>query len=149
MEQFATPYRGNLDPLGVFEDEFRRTYGRILWLQDRIGDLKDEKDLIWGVTKEERIGASEFVGTNKTYEARIHVWEEMLRWERKHLLELTKVWVAAKLDTKRLEILREQVDYTKVLIIRALTAFGHDITEPETRAILSRVFEDERQEEAG
>lgn len=143
MQRFVKPYEGDIDPVSAFEMEFRRTYGRILWLEEQIANLESTDDLIWGVTKEEQVNAAEFAGTNTTSEARIHVFEEMLRWERKHFLELEKVWIRANLDERRLTMMRSQIDYTYTLVMRAAQMLGHDVTDPGVRDVLGRLFEGE------
>lgn len=139
MQRFVKPFDGNLDPITAFELEFRRTYGRILWLEEQIAELNTE-DLTWGKTKSETIYASEFSGTNTTYEARIHVYEEMLRWERKHFLDLEKLWIQAKLDAKKLTIMREAITYTYGKVIEAAKALGHDPNDETTRRALLTLF---------
>lgn len=140
MQRFVQPYTGAIDYVSVFEEEVRRTYGRILWLEEQIAGLEDEKQLVWGITKQESIHASEFSGTNTTYEARINVFEEMLRWERKHMLELEKVWIRANLDEKKLAVMRSHIDYTYSKIIDAAKALGHDPDDPATRDVLMGLF---------
>ena len=142
MQKFVQPYQGDLDPISAFELEFRRTYGRILWLESQIADLEDEA-LIWGKTKEEEVSATEFAGTNRTYEARIHVYEEMLRWERKHFLELEKVYIKANLDERRLGIMRQYLEGTYASVVALLKSLGHDTSDPEVRDKMRRMFEAE------
>lgn len=143
MQRFVQPYDGPLNPIDAFEKEFRRTYGRILWLEDQIAGFEDEKELIYGLVKEEHISAAEFAGTNQTYEARIHVYEDMLRWERKHFLELEKTYIRANLDERRLGVMREYLEGTYVSVTRLLTDLGHDTASPEVRDRLRRMFEGE------
>jgi hypothetical protein len=141
MQRFVQPYDGPLDPITAFEKEFRRTYGRILWLEDQIAGFEDEKDLIYGLVKEESITATEFAGTNRTYEAKIHVYEDMLRWERKHFLELEKTYIRANLDERRLGMMREYLEGTYASVTRLLTDLGHDTSTPEVRDKMRRMFE--------
>lgn len=139
MRKFVTPYEGDIDPITMFEVEFRRTFGRITWLEDQIGRLGDG-ELIFGVTKVEEVRATEFTGTNTTSEARIHQYEEMLRWERKHLLDLEKLWIGAKLDQQKLNLMRDTITYTYTKVIEVARMLGHDPESDETREILARLF---------
>lgn len=141
MQRFTRPYEGDLNPVSAFEMEFRRTLGRIAWLEDKISALSAPEDLIWGQTKQERIGAGEFTGTNTTDEARIHGFEEMLRWERTHLLNMEKVWISAGLENARLDLMRTYVEQTYELTQRALEALGHNVHDPEVRAVMAQVFD--------
>jgi hypothetical protein len=140
MQRFVQPYEGDINPITAFEMEFRRTYGRILWLEAQIGAFEDEKMLIWGLTKQDSITASEFPGTNKTYEARIHVYEDMLRWERTHFLKLTQLWIKANLKEQELTMMRGHIEYTFKKVMDITRALGHDPTDPATHAILEAAF---------
>lgn len=141
MKRFVVPYEGELDPIYVFEMEFRRTLGRIAWLEEQVGNLAEAKDLVWGVTKTERVNAAEFTGTNTTEEARVNTFEEMLRWERTHLMAMEKLWIAAKLDTARLTLMRTYVAESKRLVLAALKALGVDMNDPDVRSIVAKAFE--------
>lgn len=143
MERFVKPYDGPADPVSAFEMEFRRTLGRIAWLEWQLSQLRDEQELIFGLSKTETIGASEFTGTNKTYTARIHVFEDMLRWERVHLLDMEKIWLKADIANKQLNMLAGSVDYAYTLVFKALEQAGLDPTSAETRGLVARVFEHE------
>lgn len=140
MQRFTRPYEGDLNPYTAFTDEMRRTLGRIAWLEEKIASLVPD-DLIWGRTKVESIGAGEFTGTNTTHEARVHGWEELLWRERRHLLDLEKVWISADLDQQSLNLMKTYVTQTYELTKRALEALGHDTTKPEVRAVMAEVFD--------
>lgn len=139
MQRFVRPYEGDLNPVTAFEMEFRRTLGRIAWYDEQLAALASEEDLIWGETKYETAGGKDGV-PNHTYEARINLLEEMQRWERKHLLEMEKVWISAGLEQARLDLMRTFVDQTYALTERALRALGIDTTKPEVRQIMASVF---------
>lgn len=140
MQRFVQPYAGDLNPITAFEMEFRRTYGRILWLEEQIAAFTDEKDLIFGLTKEERVMATEFTGTNRTYEARIHVYEEMLRWERTHFLRLESLWIKANLKEQELTMMRGHIEYTYRKVMDIVRALGHDPGDPGVHTILEAAF---------
>lgn len=140
MQKFATPYNGQIDPLSAFENEYRRTYGHIRWYEEKIGQLQSEKDLIWGLAKEEHVNATEFAGINRTYEARIHPFAEELFKERKHLVELTKIWLKAGLEERKIAVMREYMEYTYAMVNEAARALGHDPADPEVRERIMRLF---------
>jgi len=140
MQRFVRPYEGDLNPITAFEMEFRRTLGRIEWYDEQLALLNSEEDLIWGVTKEEHISAGEFPGTNTTKEARVNILEEMQRWERKHLLDLEKVWINAGLEREKLDLMRSHMGRFRQIVDRVVTALGHDPHDPETRATLAAIF---------
>lgn len=139
MQRFVRPYQGDLDLLDAFENEFRRTLGRIAWLDEEISQLRAE-DLIWGKVKHETAGGFEGAPST-TYEARIHLYEEMQRWERKHLLEQTKVGLAVGLEKRRLEVLERQVAWTFNKVVESMRAFGIDPFSAENRATLASLFD--------
>lgn len=141
MQQFAAPYEGDVTPDDAARDELRRTYGRILWLEQQIALLASERDLIWGKTKEERTTASEFPGTTVTYEARINGFEEMLRWERRHLLDIIKVAITDKIATAEQQRTQAQIAYTWALVQQAAQALGHDVGDPNVVETLVALFE--------
>ena len=140
MQRFVRPYEGDLDPVRAFEMEFRRCLGRIAWYDEQLAALKSEEDLIWGRTKYESAGG--FEGSpNVVYEARINLLEEMQRWERKHLLDMEKVWIGAGLEARKLDLMRSYVDRTFELTERALVALGLDPKDRRVREVMRQVFE--------
>ena len=142
MQRFVRPYEGDLNPITAFEMEFRRTLGRIAWYDEQLALLASEEDLIWGRTKKERIGAGEFTGVNTTYEARVNILEEMQRWERKHLLDLEKVWINAGLEQERLSMLKAYSTRVRTYIERAFEALGLDLSDPRVLDALKHVSDE-------
>jgi hypothetical protein len=139
MEKFATPLdiddiRAN--PIVAFETEFRRTVGRIIFLDEQISKINSVDDLTWGRTKEEDIQAAEFAGTNVTKEARANALLQLQMVERKHLLDLEKIWIGAKLDVRKLEIEQDKVRLLDAAITGILTKLGHDVTDPGVRMVV-------------
>lgn len=142
MQRFVRPYQGDLNPVSAFEMEFRRTLGRIAWYDEQLANLRfddDAQDLIWGMTKHETATGADGI-PNTTYEARINILEEMQRWERKHLLDMEKVWISAGLESARLDLMRTYVDQTYDLTMRALRALGIDVKDPKVRDIMAEIF---------
>jgi hypothetical protein len=140
MQKFVRPWEGDLDPYIAFENELRRTMGRIAWYDEQIGALASSEDLIWGLTKEERVMASETPGVNRTYEARVNILEDLQRWERKHLLDMEKIWLQANLDEKRLTLMKSYVQLGYEKINEALVRLGIDTKNPDVRSVLADVF---------
>ena len=143
MQRFVKPYEGDIDPVAVFEAEFRRTLGRIRWYDEQLSLLASEEDLIWGRTKEVHVGAGEFTGTDVTYEARVNTLEQLQRWERKHLLDMEKVWIQANLDERKLNLMKRYVEATYVKVIEAVRLLGLDPTDKRVRDVLAAVLLDE------
>lgn len=138
MVKFATilPAEHYLnDPIAGFENEYRRTLGRILWYDEELARL-DAEQLTWGKSKEEEIGASEFDGTNVTYEAKANLLHELQFRERQHLINMQKIWIGAKLDESKLQIQRAYVVMLDKAMTRILTALGHDPGDPAIRQVV-------------
>jgi hypothetical protein len=136
MQRFAAPYEGHLDPMSAFETEFRRTLGRIAWYDDQLARLKKPKDVIWGKTKHEVKTGGEDAGTTVTHEARVNGFLELQNWERKHLLEMSKVWISAGLEQRKLDLMRDYVDTAYKAVLKALDLLGLDPGAPEVQEAL-------------
>jgi hypothetical protein len=138
MERFVIPLDiddPEANPVAAFETEFRRTLGRIRWYDDQLAHMEAE-DLIWGKTKVEDIGASEFSGVNKTWEAKANAIHELQFRERQHLLAMEKIWLGAKMDERKLDIQRAYVRALDGAIIGILSALGHDTSDPGVRQVV-------------
>lgn len=138
MSRFVEPISADdplNDPIAAFEAEFRRTLGRIRWYDEELAQLEADA-LIWGQTKQEVVGASEFEGVNDTYEAQASLLHELQFRERQHLLAMEKVWIGAKLDSRRLEIQASYVQMLDKALSGVLSALGHDPSDPGVRAIV-------------
>lgn len=135
LAQFVTPIASDdweAHPIAALEMDVRRTVGRIRYLDEQIALLTPES-LIWGKTKEENISATEFAGTNTTYESKVNILYTIQMEERKHLLALERVWIGAKLDAGRLELQKQAVERLDTAIVRILTRAGLDINDPDLR----------------
>lgn len=133
MEQFTHIDTSKpIDFIHEFEMEFRRTVARIKWYDEQLA-LLDEQALVWGKTKEEEVGASEFTGTNVTYESKVNTLHELQFRERQHLLAMEKVYIAARLDEKRLAIQKAQVESLDQIITGTLVALGINPADPHVR----------------
>lgn len=142
MARFTRPYEGDLNVLSAFEMEFRRTLGRIEWYDEQMMALKSAKDLIWGQTKQEVGFDGEGHKDVKTYEARANILLDLQWRERKHLLDMEKVWIGAGLEQQRLDLMKSQVARFRSLLMRALDAIGVDTTDPAILERLGSVFEE-------
>jgi hypothetical protein len=68
--------------------------------------------------------------------AGVNVWEEKLRWNRAHLKDLTRQWINAGFEQKRLEILERTVDLFERTLDGILRDLGHNPHDAEVRRIL-------------
>ena len=106
-------------------------------------DVPKQTGTAMRMTMPQAINATEFNGVNTTYEARIHVFEELLWRERQHLHRLLQTAIKANLDERQLAQQQQMIDYTYGLVQRVATALGHDTADPEVRRIIGRQFEHE------
>lgn len=138
MRRFVTPIAADdveANPLHAFEMEFRRTVARIRYFDDAIAELSED-NLASGETKREEINATEFAGTNITYEKQLNVFIRAQTEERKHLVTMTKIWIDAKLDTRKLEIESQKILLLDHAITNVLTKLGHNVLDAEVRGIV-------------
>jgi hypothetical protein len=138
MERFVAPISADdpeADVIYSFEMEFRRTVAKIRFCDEMIAELST-KDMVFGTTKIEQKTATEFTGTDVTKEAKLNAWYELQMRERKHLLEMQKIWISAKLDSKRLEISQQYVILLDTAITKSLARLGLDPTNPEIRQVV-------------
>lgn len=139
----APPVRS--DPIEVFSVEYERTLHRIRWFSFMVEELtaggNDEK-LVFGTESDETITGGLLHGQRTVKRsARLNLWEDALRWERKFLLEQQKVWLAAKLGQRALDIQARHVEYTFEKVMAVATLLGHDSNSPEVRLVLERAFD--------
>lgn len=138
MKKFTTPIDANdweANPINAFEMDFRRTVAHIRYFDEKMAELQ-ETDLVWGKTKEVEVGASEFDGTDYTYEAKMSIYYEAQMVERKHLLDLQKVWINAKLDVAKLQLEQAKIVALDSVITRSLTRLGLNSADPEVRRVI-------------
>lgn len=140
MQRFVRPYEGDLDLMQSFEDEYRRCLGRIAWYDQQLSQLADPQALVWGRTEEKVVRAGEYPGTDTTYAAKVNMFEELQRWERKHLLDMQKVALSVGLEQKRLDLMTAQVDRTYEAIVTALVKLGLDPTDERVREALAEAL---------
>lgn len=130
-----------LDPFSLLLWEIRRSGSRIEWFDSQIDQLSSEKSIWWGLTKQEKIGASEFAGTNKTYEARENVLVKMQNEERKRLQALRDEWQNNRFEAAKIAGYGAFRASTRALIAALVEAFEIDTADPEVQATLRAALE--------
>jgi hypothetical protein len=129
-----------LDPFSLLLWEIRRCGWRIEWYDAKIRELQQEKDIWWGITKEEQVGATEFVGTNRTFEARENILVKMQNEERKRLFDLTKEWQGNKFEAARIAGMGAFATATRAMIHALAAELGLDLADPEIQGVIERVL---------
>ena len=128
------------DPLQSFSYEYRRTIAAIEYWSDKIRELNDERDLVWGLSQEKYVGAGEYPGVDSTFEAKINIYEERRTIERRHLVELMKIYVKAQIGTMKLQLESDAIAALNGVISAALLAIGADPNDPTVRAAVTNAF---------
>lgn len=129
------------NPLNAFDVEFRRTIAAIRFCDAQIEKLSSSEDLVWGVTKIDSIGATEFAGQNVSYESKINAWEAKRFTEREHLTDLLKLWITAKLSEKKLAIEASTLDALQHVIDAVLISMNADPHDPKIRTIVTHAID--------
>lgn len=128
----------NVDPAEALLDEVRWTAGHVAWLRDQVQQLESQT-LVWGVADETDKGATEFPGTDTTSKAMPSVWLDLYRQERKHLVDVCKVALAAGVEERRVQ-LAEQAGAQLAQVIRAVLADLGVADDPRVPAALQRAI---------
>lgn len=130
-----------LDPFSLLLWEIRRSGARIEWFDAQIAKLGKERDIFWGITKQEKIGASEFRGTNKTYEARENILVKMQNDERKRLKELRDEWQNNKFEAAKIAGYGAFRASMRNALGAIAKEFALDLEDPEIQARMRRALE--------
>jgi len=90
LAAFGVPIE--VDPRDAALQEVWRSAGRVAYYEQRVKEIEaaDRDALVWGVTEEAEIRASEFGGTNTKREAKPNIWLELEFRERKHFRDAYK-----------------------------------------------------------
>lgn len=107
-----------IDPRDALLEEVHRTAGAVAYLADRVREL-DPAALIWGKTEESDQRATEFPGVNVKQEAKPNAWLVLYREERKHLVEVSRVAIAAGIEERRVR-LAESMGAQLAAVLRAV-----------------------------
>lgn len=129
----------DIDPTDALLEEVHCTAGHVAWLREQVQSLAPDA-LVWGVTEEVVKSATEFPGTDVTYSATLNAWLEQYRWERKHLLDVTKAAISAGIEERRVKLAEAQGSLLNGVIRRILDRL--DLTEGQ-RGLLPVVVPEE------
>lgn len=101
VETYGLPR--DIDPVDALLEEVRYTAGHVAWLRQQVQAL-DPDALVWGVTEQVEKHATEFSGTDTTYAATVNAWLELYRWERRHLVDVTKAAISVGIEERRVRL---------------------------------------------
>lgn len=148
-----------INPREALQQEVDRTNAIVAWLGEKVAQLDDgiptgdsadgvtvaaggahtagkPHPLVWGVTQEQEVEASEYPGTNTTHSAEVNVWYAMYKKEREHLVVVTTAALKAGIDQRRIE-LSERIGQQVANTLRAI--LNDLVLSPEQEALLPTV----------
>ena len=130
-----------LDPFSLLLWDIRRSGARIEWFDRQLDKITEEKSIWWGMTKKEAIGAAEFAGTNKTYEARENILVKMQNDERKRLKDLRDEWQNNKFEALKIAGYGAFREAMRKALVAVCAEFEIDMADPEIQARLRLALE--------
>lgn len=116
----------DIDPGAALLEEVHRTAGAVAWLEVKIRDLNDD-DLVWGLTRIKEGGDDR----GSTYEAKPNVWLTEYRTERKHLVDVCRIALAAGIDERRVRLAEQQGDLLVTAIRDILDGLGLSVKQQQ------------------
>lgn len=149
----------SINPRDALQQEVDRTNAIVHWLGEKVAQLDDgiptdddasgvtvaaggahtagkPHPLVWGVTQEQEVEASEYPGTNTTHSAEMNIWYVMWKKEREHLVVVTTAALKAGIDQRRIE-LSERIGQQVANTLRAI--LNDLVLSPEQEAMLPTV----------
>jgi hypothetical protein len=96
-----------IDPRDALLEEVYRAAGAVDFLQQKVRELEAEQ-VIWGKAEEIDKQSGEFAGVDTTHKAAVHVWVELFNRERKHLVDVCRVAIAAGIEERRVRLAEQQ-----------------------------------------
>ena len=125
------------NPVTALYEAHKRCVARIRWLEARIAETLDADSLEFGLTKVEEVGASEFSGINRTFEARVPILMQLLQREYTLQVKLTETMAKTQFKAAELAMRAQALDFTAGLAESIATALGHDARSETTRAAIA------------
>lgn len=97
----------DISPTDALLEEVRWSAGHVAYLRGEVQKLTRD-ELVWGRTKREDHGATEFPGINETEQAVPNAMLELYYRERKHYLDVCKSAIAAGIEERRVRLAESQ-----------------------------------------
>lgn len=107
-------------PTDALLEEVRWTAGHVAWLREKVQQLEDEQDLVWGRVREVDKGSGKNPGTDVTEAASTSIWYELYRTERAHLVAVCSAALRAGVEERRVRLAESQGDLVAEVIRRIL-----------------------------
>lgn len=124
----------DISPSAALLEEVARTAGHVDWLAARIREL-DPDALVWGLSKRDEIGASEYPGTNESETAHVNVWLELYRAERKHLVDCCRAAIGAGIAERHVKLAEEHGRLIAGILRKIVNDPELGLTDEQRRAV--------------
>jgi len=95
--------RIDISPQEALLDELARSYGWVVYLEGKVGELK-EHDLVWGKTRH-KVGGED---RGSTHEAKPSLWYQLLASERRHYLSVSVACTRAEIEAHEMRLAENQ-----------------------------------------
>lgn len=97
----------DVSPVEALLNEVKWTAGHVAWLREQVQAVEHDA-LIWGKTKQEDHGATEFPGVNVTEQAVSNVWLDLYQKERQHLLKVCATAIQCGIEERKVRLAESQ-----------------------------------------
>jgi hypothetical protein len=120
--------------------EIRRTGGHVKFLEEKVATLAQD-DIVWGRVMKEVKEATGWGENNDSYvktvdQARHNIWVELYQRERKHLVDVCKVAIAAGFEERRVQAEEQAATAVNAVIAKIIYGLGQDPLDPEVRNVV-------------
>lgn len=105
IKTFGLPL--DVSPQQALIHEVQWTAGHVQWLREQVQELSPEA-MGWGVQRIEHRRSGEFPGTDVYEAAYVNILIELYQRERKHLVDVCRVAIAAGIEERRVKLAESQ-----------------------------------------
>jgi hypothetical protein len=140
MVGYGSPLPEGTSPESQILMEIRRTGGHVQFLEEQVATIKHE-DLVWGRISDEVKDATGYSEDNHSYvktvdQARISLWVDLYQKERKHLVDVCRIAMAAGFEERRVKAEEQAASAVNMVIGNILHGLGLDPMNPEVRNVV-------------
>lgn len=123
----------DIDPHTALLEEITRTAGHIGWLAEKVREHDGDEQLVWGKTKEV-IGGKD---AGLTKESKPSVWLQLYDRERKNLVDVSRIAIAAGIAEREVQIAEKQGALIAQVIRSVLSELGVD-DRPQVEKVIRK-----------
>jgi hypothetical protein len=140
MAGYGSPLPEGTKPEDQLLLEIRRTGGHVQFLEEKVATISHE-DLVWGRISEEVKDATGFKENDPSYtksvdQARLSIWVDLYQKERRHLVDVCRIAIAAGFEGRRVAAEEEAASALNMVIGNILYGLGLDPLDPEVRNVV-------------